>query len=463
MYPEQQQIYWHSGLYLQPQHFQSLDLHNAWLHARYNQLARPYNVGIIEVTINSVALEDAVLSVDNLRFLMPGGDYLQYPGNCQIAKRDFRDLWQHRDRPLTFWLALKRFDPVHRNVTLPGKEGERAGTRWLSGGEATMMKDVYDHAPDAAVTRLSYNVQLLTDAEKESAVDCEYLPLIRLSHDGEKVICDPDFSAPAVTLRGSPTLAYLIDSLYFEISARTKKLEEYKRTAHLNSRRESGNQLIQLLAIRSLNRALPILKNYIEAQQVHPWQIYNLLCQLTGDLSSFSDSCSCLGEWRGEEHAALRYDHYQLCHSFSRVRQTLLALINDLVLENNTYIRLGHEKGIYSSALEEVAAGKKGQILLMLRSSQIAFDDKRFSQTGNFKLAAREAIDDLIQHALPGIPITRCAEIPHGVPNRNDTACYFIRRDGELWQQVETNRSIAFYSPDMPDDLLVQLVCMEGE
>jgi predicted component of type VI protein secretion system len=52
MYSEQQQIYWHSGLYLQPQHFQSLDLHHEWQLAQRIQLAQPYNHGLIEVEIN---------------------------------------------------------------------------------------------------------------------------------------------------------------------------------------------------------------------------------------------------------------------------------------------------------------------------------------------------------------------------------------------------------------------------
>lgn len=458
MYSEQQQIYWHSGLYLQPQHFQSLDLHYAWLLARQRQLAQPFNTGVAEAVINIDALEDDILSIDRLRFILPGGDYLEYPGNCRIEKRSFHDSWKRRDLPLTFWLVLRRFDPLHPNVTLPEKESDRAGTRWISLGEAPVMKDIYDRSPDTAITRLIYNVQLLTDAEKESAVDCESLPLIRLRHDGERVVCDPAFSPPVIELRGSPALHKLIETLYFELAARAKKLSEFRRAGGADER------LTRLLAMRSLNRTLPLLKNFLAARQIHPWQIYNALLQLMGELSSFDEDCSCLGEWRDGTKPAPGYDHYRLYESFSCLRQTLMALIKGLALEDNLYLRLSNDGGIFYGRLERAALAQKGgQLLLLLRSAQIKAGEKKFASTDIFKLASQERIEALIQHALPGIPVTRCIDTPQGVPDRSDAAWYLIGRQSELWRQAEESGTLAFYFPDMPDDLDVQLVATERE
>lgn len=91
MYPEQQQIYWYSGLYLQPQHFQSMDLHHSYMLAQQRQLAQPWNVGVIKCDINQQTLIDFSLNIDKLRVLLPSGDYLEYPGNCYIEPRQFRD------------------------------------------------------------------------------------------------------------------------------------------------------------------------------------------------------------------------------------------------------------------------------------------------------------------------------------------------------------------------------------
>ncbi|WP_277972979.1 type VI secretion system baseplate subunit TssK [Pantoea agglomerans] len=463
MYSEEQQIYWHSGLYLQPQHFQSLDLHHAWLHACHRQQAQPYNFGIIELSMNSAALDDYVMSVDNISFILPGGDYLKYPGNCRIEKRNFRDAWKLRDRPLTLWLALRRFDASHSNVTLPEKENSHVGTRWLSMTNAPLMRDIYGNGPETEVSRILYNVRLLTSEEKEAATDCECIPLVRLCHDGEKVVCDPTFSPPAVTLCGSQSLNQLIETLVFEIGARTRKLEEYKRPEQLVSRQDRSDQLIQLMAMRSLNRVLPVLKNCMAARQVHPWSIYNLLSQLAGELSSFSDGCTCLGEWKEEGNSPLCYDHERLYDSFQRLRSTLTMLMNSLVLEDSTYIKLRNENGIYCGEIQKSHDLLKGEVLLLLRTSENVTNDSRLFNSAGFKLASVNTIDALIRHALPGVAVTACEHPPRGVPARNDYYYYCVHHDSEQWRSVAQSGAIAFYFPDMPDDLEVQLVLTGGK
>lgn len=458
MYSEEQQIYWHSGLYLQPQHFQSLDLHHAWLHARHRQQAQPYNFGIIALSVNSAALNDYVMSVDNISFILPGGDYLKYPGNCRIEKRNFRDAWKLRDRPLTLWLALRRFDASHSNVTLPEKDNSHVGTRWLSMANAPLMKDVYGNGPETEVSRILYNVLLLTGEEKEAATDCECIPLVRLCHDGEKVVCDPTFSPPAVTLCGSQSLNQLIETLVFEIGARTRKLEEYKRPEQLVSRQDRSDQLIQLMAMRSLNRVLPVLKNCMAARQVHPWSIYNLLSQLVGELSSFSDGCTCLGEWEEGGNSPLCYDHERLYDSFHRLRTTLTMLMNGLVLEDSTYIKLKNENGIYCGEIQKSHVLLKGEVLLLLRTSENVSSDSRLFNSAGFKLAPVDTIDALIRHALPGVAVYACEHPPRGVPARSDYYYYCVHHDSEQWRSVAESGEVAFYFPDMPDDLEVQIV-----
>lgn len=459
MYSEQKQIYWHSGLYLQPQHFQSLDLHNEWQFSQQLRIAQPFNLGMIDVAINQAALTDYVVNVESIRFIMPGGTFLASPGNCQVEKRNFRDMWKQRDQPFNVWLALRHFDPQHNNVTTREKGQKRVVTRWVDTDDDLMMKDVYDHAPDAPVARICYNVRLLSDLEKEDAVDCECIPLARLRYENDTVILDPLFSPPSVTLYGSSVLGSLIDTIYFEISARAKKLEEYKRSERLVNDSDRNDQMTQLLAMRSLNRVLPLLKNLCRARQVHPWQVYNLLCQLIGELSSFNDSCSFLGEWRDGEATLKPYDHYQPLPCFESARNTLISLLNGLVLEDNTYIKLERDiNGVFSASFDHAQSQNADNILLLLRSASITMENRQIKNTGSIKLASSKTIEALIQHALPGIPVRYCSQPPRGVPNRSDSHYFSVDRDSALWTKAKLHKSIALYWPDMPEDLQVQIV-----
>ncbi|MBI0278596.1 type VI secretion system baseplate subunit TssK (plasmid) [Hafnia alvei] len=459
MYSEQQQVYWHSGLYLQPQHLQALDLHNEWHQAQHLRLAQPFNHGLIDVSINCMALSDYVVSVEQIRFIMPSGTLLSLPGNCRIEIRNFRDMWKQRDQPLTIWLALRRFDPQHSNATTLKKEHDCVGTRWVNTGEDRVMKDIYDHAPDAAVARICYNIRLLSDTEKDEAVDCECLPLARLRHENDRVILDPAFSPPAVTLFGSTNLEKLIDAIYFDLSARARKLEEYKRSEHLVNDSDRGDQIIQLLAMRSLNRVLPLLKNWSLARKIHPWQVYNLLCQLIGELSSFNDSCTFEGQWHDGEDSLQAYDHNRLLGCFDSARKTLVTLLNGLVLEDNTYITLENDlHGIFTGSFDQAKSQHAETILLLLRSPGMPMENRQLKNVGGMKLASRKIIEALIQHALPGIPMSLSRQPPRGVPNRADSHYFIVERDSELWEKATKNNAISFYWPDMPDDLQVQLI-----
>lgn len=459
MYPEQQQIHWYSGLYLQPQHFQSLHLHQEWLQSQFLQMSRPFNYGIVEWAVNQNALTDFIIDVEALRFVMPDGLYLVNMANCRVEDRNFRNAWKQRDRPFTVWLALRKFDPRHNNVTMLTRETDRALTRWINAGDEQIMTDVFDHGPQAAVPRLLYNVQILWDIEKEDAVDCECIPLLRLRYDDEGVVLDPTFSPPTTTLCGSPMLRRVLDSVYFELSHRARKLEEYKRPEGTKRDDGRGEHPMQLLAMRSLNRVLPLLGHYYAAREVHPWQIYGLLAQLVGELSSFDDSCSFTGEWRDGKDALLPYQHDELFNTFDSLRRTLIMLLNGLILEENTYITLENDgHGTFTSAFDGSQSADAESILLLLSSGRFSDSTLQPNFDGSLKLSCITDINALIHHALPGVPLSLCATTPRGVPNRVDLRYFNLNRESALWIKAEKQKNIAFYWPDAPDDLQVQII-----
>ncbi|TPG64289.1 type VI secretion system baseplate subunit TssK [Ewingella americana] len=455
MYPEQQQIYWYSGLYLQPQHFQSVDLHHSYMLAQQRQLAQPWNMGVIQCDINHETLLDFSLKIDHLRLILPSGYYLEYPGNCLIESRQFRDAWKQREKPFTLWLALRRFDPGHPNVSTGNS------SRWINHAEDGVMKDVYHHGPESAVPRIAYNVRILSEEEKETAVDCECLPLLQLRYDNDRVILDQHFSPPAITLAGSPALHKILEGLCAELSSRAHKLEEYKRPDHLTQGSKSAGDITQLLAMRSLNRVIPLLDHYCRAPTIHPWLIYGLLVQLVGELSSFNDMCSFTGEWLDGGPSLQPYDHYHLIDSFNSVKKTLITLLNGLALEDNTYITLKpDDQGIYRGELLSMNTRRANSVLLLLRSEKLTSWQASFPASAEFKIAAQESISALIQHALPGVSSDWVNPSPRGVPNRKDSYYFVLNQHEDAWKSVEQQQNIAFYWADAPEDLQVQLVFM---
>lgn len=61
-------VYWYSGLYLQPQHFQSMDLHQSWQHAQHWRHGKPWQSGIVKAQVNPHALLDFTVEFHALKW-----------------------------------------------------------------------------------------------------------------------------------------------------------------------------------------------------------------------------------------------------------------------------------------------------------------------------------------------------------------------------------------------------------
>ncbi|WP_353613427.1 type VI secretion system baseplate subunit TssK [Mangrovibacter phragmitis] len=451
MLPELQQVYWYSGVYLQPQHLQSTDLHHNFMLSRHRQLAQPWNVGIIQCDFNPEPLVDFSIKMTRLQAILPSGDYLEFPGNCVLQPRQFRDAWKHLEKPFTLWLALRRFDPGHANV------GDTSNSRWVKTPEEGVMKDVYFNGPECSVARIIYNVQILSDEEKAVVVDCEFLPFLRLRYDNDRVIVDPDFCPPLVNINGCAMLKNLLAGLYAELASRMHKFEEYKRPKQ--SKHSDKGDITQLLAMRTLSRTLPLLNHFCRTPNMHSWPVFGLLTQLVGELSSFSEQCSFTGEWGGES-MLLPYDHYNPAACFLSARRVLTSLLKNLTLQDNTWVHLvADEQNVFRGDLQSLPWQNTGSVLLLLRSDTLAAMAP--AENPGFKVAPARAITRLIQHALPGVNATLLNPTPRGVPDSKDAFYFSLNSQDSLWQGIEQDKDIAFYWDGAPEDLQVQVIFME--
>ncbi|EHD1191810.1 type VI secretion system baseplate subunit TssK, partial [Escherichia coli] len=169
MQEEEQLVYWYSGLYLQPQHFQSIDLHHSFMLARTRQLSQPHHQGYYECRINDDLLKEYTVRIEKIKAVLSSGHYIEYPGNCVVQDKCLTNLRGTDPGTVTLWLALKRFNSGHKNVS--GINDKRGSARWVSSDDEGNMRNVYHDSQDAGITRIKYDIQILTDEEKENTTD----------------------------------------------------------------------------------------------------------------------------------------------------------------------------------------------------------------------------------------------------------------------------------------------------
>ncbi len=447
MYEEQQQIYWYPGLYLQPQHLQSIDLHHSYMLARHRQLMQPYNYGYYSLEINSDLLSENVFKIERLKAVLQSGYYIEYPGNCVISDKYLTDICGH-EGTTTLWLALKRFNPNQINVS-GNVNGGRIYSRWLCNETDVSMRDIYSDSPDVVteISRLKYDVCIFTDEEKKHSSDFEFLPLARVAFNNCKLSVIQDFCIPALTLVASDALYKKASDIISELLFHKSKLNESVRT-----RRENVQETVDTTFILcSLHRSLPVLSLYLNEQHFHPWLFFITLIQLAGEISVFS---------RGKDISPLdyQYNHYNQLSCYSTVYNNIRKVLEQFSAEKIMYrLFTPDSSGILTCDLKEISNDERFTYYLKL-SSALSGSAIRKNILSDVKTGPLSYIQVIIHHALPGIPLFELNDDHYDAWKCNNSMLLKIDEKSLLWEQAKNEGNLFFYCYHCPDDLKVELV-----
>ena len=109
--------------------------------------------------------------------------------------------------------------------------------------------------------------------------------------------------------------------------------------------------MVYLLALRSLNRYVPLFFHVTEVQQVHPWAVYGMLRQLIGELSSFSERINVMGELEDGTRTLPNYDHRNLWECFSAAQALVILLLDEITAGPEYVIRLVYDGTYYAAPI----------------------------------------------------------------------------------------------------------------
>jgi len=152
----QRPLFWHQGLFLQPHHFQLLDLTAQSRLSPFQDFLMPYFWGVWELEIHRAALGNRSFNALKGQFLMPDGTHIVFPGNALIEPRAFDEAWVEGGKPFTIFIGLRKWNYSKENVTvLPElKEIGEVSTRFATTADPEEAADLHQPGPAATVGRL---------------------------------------------------------------------------------------------------------------------------------------------------------------------------------------------------------------------------------------------------------------------------------------------------------------------
>src|SRR5690349_20978809 len=163
----QQPLFWHQGLFLQPQHFQLSDRYVHSLFLPFQNYLTPHFWGVYEIAIQKSALGIRSFQISKGTFLFPDGTHVVYPGNAVIESRTFEDSWVAGGKPFTIYLGISKWNEVSPNVTAVEARDtlSKVSTRFTTASEHCESADLHAGGPQGEVKRLNYVLKVFWETE----------------------------------------------------------------------------------------------------------------------------------------------------------------------------------------------------------------------------------------------------------------------------------------------------------
>lgn len=455
-------LLWHQGLFLQPQHMQYLDQYHRDFAVALATKTRPHAWGLIQLDVDLDALQSGSFLVRRLDALFPDGTLVSFPDNAVLAPRNFEAAWTDRKQNLPVYLALKRANP-QGNVTLVSDSAEAlgAGTRFASLAAGIEYADQYQNSGQAIVKQLDYVLKLCFGEERDALEDYIFLPLAELTQEGKEFRLDEHFIPPCINIGASRVINTLMLTLRNNLLGRVRVLESYKSASNNQQGGLSAAAVSNRMALQTLARYIPMLNHLMDAEQIHPWDVYGIIRQLAGELTTFSGKMDLSDDADGGLHVP-RYDHDNLGHCFAQALDAIGQMLNELTIGPELLVTLKREDANkFVGALTKDFFERKHSIYLMLRTRE-PFNDLLDSFINFSKLGATGQVDVYARRALPGVNLIHLQSKPIGVTGHPNAQYFLIEREGHEWGYVQDSGQIGLIWNDAPEDLVVEIVLVRG-
>ncbi|MGL1862944.1 MAG: type VI secretion system baseplate subunit TssK [Pseudodesulfovibrio sp.] len=454
-------LFWHQGLFLQPQHFQLADMHQFYRMRAIREFSQPHFWGLTRLDIRKGALERRNFEVSDIEILFDDGNLVSFPGNATLAPRSFDKDWEDGEKPFMVYLGLRKWNQEGGNVSLAaGDAAASSNTMFAASPDPEDIPDFLGGGPVAQVKPMRYVLRLFWETELEDLGAYNLIPLAKLVLDGEQVRVGRSFIPPSLTMTASSELTNIFKDIGDQLASRCRRLEEYKNPGGLGSGDLDFTSTVFLLALRTLNRYAPVLKHLAEAPHVHPWKAFGVLRQVIGELSSFSRDVSALGEGPRGEKLLPDYDHENVGPCFQAARAIITRILDSLTAGPEFMSQFLYDDPYYTAEMPARAFGTDNTFWLLVRTDtpEVSLDEILKMA----KLSATTGMSALLARAVHGIGLTYQEDPPPGLPRTKGALCFRIDTDSPMWQEVEKSHSISLYWDSAPKEMAAYIAALRG-
>jgi type VI secretion system protein ImpJ len=422
-------VMWTEGMFLQPQHFQQQDrFAGRQLDGRFAaSTAWPW--GFLALQIDDAALLQGRIMVAAARGVLPDGLVFSIPGD-DPAPAAFEVPADARDQIVVLAVAQSR--PGVPESDVEGGEGSMP-PRWkvadleVADIHATSLRE----AP-LQVGRLNLRLMLARDSN-EGYVTLGALRVIERRADG-RVVLDTQYVPPMLHAPAQPLLDGWLREVHGMLHQRGEAV-----AARLGQPGRSGTgEIVDFLLLQVINRFQPLFAHLQRLPVLHPERLYDLCLGLAGELGTFRESR------RPPAYPEYRHDDLAPCfrNVMADLRQSLLMVIEQTALQ----IELQERKHGVRVAVIADAELRRTAMFVLAVGAQMPAETVRVRFPTQVKIGPAEKLRDLVNLALPGVPLRPMQVAPRQIPYHAGFTYFELEtRGNDLWKQLEATGGLAMH------------------
>jgi type VI secretion system protein ImpJ len=439
-------VIWSEGLFLTPHLFQQADRYReSLLHFRLKPLT-PFYWGLSEVEIDRDGLQNGFFTLYRCSGVLPDGLPVQIPDEDAAPEaRSFKTLFSPAAETLEVYLAIPARHPDSVNVRVGNGAGGRMPRYQM---ELLRVSDETVDGNECEIPVARKNFEILFSGE--SLDDKIWIKIAQLGRSaaGTVMLNDAAYIAPSVTLSASGTLMAILHRVLEMLAAKSSALSQQRR--HITE--FGSSDIANFWLLHTVNSYVPMLTHFYNVPNRHPEQLYLVLAQIVGELSTFA--------MQTDPRDVPRYDHEDLFKIFDELEQKIRFLLETIIPSKYVIIPLVKTPELwYVGQIHDDRLLTTAQFYLAA-NAQVAANRLIEDVPAKSKISSPDEVGSLIGRAVPGVELSHEPIPPSAIPVKPGFKYFHLHTQGRWWDAICKSRSLALYLPDEFPDLRAELVAI---
>jgi type VI secretion system protein ImpJ len=441
-------VVWTKGTFLNPQHLQSQDRYlEETLQFEVQALQfRPW--GFSHLRLDHAALAAGTLAVAEASGILPDGLLFEIPQSDQPPPaKPLKDHFDAETDNVDVYLTVPNYRDRGFNVASARRD---ANTRYHA--EVEMLRDENTGQSEKPVLVARKNLRLLVESENREGSSALRVARVRKTPAGLFQL-DARFVPPLLDFQASDYLLSIARRLVEILSAKSSELAGSRRQRNQSLADFSTADIPRFWLLYTVNAALPEFRHLFETRRGHPEALYAAMLSLAGALSTFS--------LKIHPRDLPAYDHDNLGACFTDLDEKLRLLLETVVPSNYVSLPLKLvQPSIYAASIDNEKYLERTRMYLAV-SADLSQADLIAKAPQLIKICSADAIEHLVQRALPGVPLTHVVTTPGAIPVKLNYQYFGLSQSGGSWESVVRARNLAAYVPgDFPNPQMELIIVL---